>query len=202
MADDAPDKSSDKSNGATAEADTPKQDERSTAAPIPMIVAGQYVKDLSFENPGAPASFLQSDGTSSPSVAVSVDVSVQNVKDRTFEVVLHLRAEADRDDKKLFLAEIQYGGIFTLGDAKPEMQQLLLFVEAPRLLFPFARAIISNSVRDGGFPPLLVQPVDFAALHRQRLTRLHEQQQAQAAAASSPADSAVEGSADPVEGDA
>lgn len=198
MADDAPDKS----NGATAEADRSKQEGGSTAAPIPMIVTGQYVKDLSFENPGAPASFSQTDGTSSPSVGVSVDVSVQNVKDRTFEVVLHLRAEADRDDNKLFIAEIQYGGIFTLGDAKPEMQQLLLFIEAPRLLFPFARAIISDSVRDGGFPPLMVQPVDFAALHRQRVTKLHEQQQAQAAAAGSSTNPAVGEPADPVEGDA
>lgn len=137
---------------------------------IPALsVNAQYVKDLSFENPNAPQSLMQMKGA--PDVNVNVDVGVRQIADKTYEVVLGARGEGSAEGNPLFIAEVQYAGIFTLGEVPEEYVQPLLMIEAPRLLFPFARAIISDCVRDGGFPPLMIHPIDFVALYQQRVAQ-------------------------------
>ena len=148
----------------------PKQ-EGAAAASTPqaptLVVNAQYVKDLSFENPRAPASLI--DGQKiNPKVNVSIDVNAKRMQEKIFEVVLHIRANASHDDAPLFLAEVAYAGVFTVGDVPEDAIEPVILIHAPQLLFPFARAIIAANVRDGGFAPLLVHPIDFAALYRQR----------------------------------
>ena len=134
-----------------------------------LAVNAQYVKDLSFENPNAPQSLMQL--KAAPDVNVNVDVSVRQLAEKSYEVVLGARGEGSSEGNALFIAEVQYAGIFTIGDVPQEYVQPLLMIEAPRLLFPFARAIISDCVRDGGFPPLMIHPIDFVALYQQRVAQ-------------------------------
>ena len=150
-----------------------------------LVVNAQYVKDLSFENPNAPQSLLQQD--SPPNVEVGVDTSVAKLEGSTYEVTLTVRAEGKAGDTNLFLVETAYAGIFTLGDVPEEYIAPLLYVEAPRQLFPFARAVVAECVRDGGFPPLLIHPVDFMALFQQRA----QQAAATQAAGDQPGESAA-----------
>lgn len=173
--------------------DTPAQPDATTPeagkAP-PLTVGGQYVKDLSFENPRAPASLVQVN-QDQLNVGIAVNVAVQNLKDNAHEVVLALRGEAKQGEESLFLAEVHYAGIFTIGDVPKEYVPPLLYIEAPRLLFPFARAIIADCVRDGGFPPLLVQPIDFVALYQQRVAQQEGKDGAATPAAVTPAATAA-----------
>jgi preprotein translocase subunit SecB len=150
-----------------------------------MVVNAQYVKDLSFENPNAPNSLMQQGGA--PNVQVGIDTQAVQMEGSTFEVTLTVRAEGTFDDKSLFLVEAAYAGIFTLGEVPEEYVAPLLYVEAPRQLFPFARAIVAECVRDGGFPPLLIHPVDFMALFQERAA-----EQAKADGQESPAAGAEE----------
>ena len=145
-----------------------------------FVIRTQYLKDLSFENPGAPAALTAKEN---PRVGLSVDVNANKLAEKNYEVVLTLRAEAKRDEDTLFLADVHYAGVFSLGEVADEHVQLLLLIEAPRLLFPFARAILASNIREGGFPPLSVQPIDFLALYQQRVAQLRTQQE-QAKAAS------------------
>jgi preprotein translocase subunit SecB len=132
---------------------------------LPIRVNAQYVKDLSFENPRAPQSLQPQQ--SQPQVDVHVDVKATKLADSVFEVVLTTTVNGTGEEGQLFLAELSYGGVFTLEGLADENLQPVLLVECPRLLFPFARNIIADITRDGGFPPLLIQPVDFAQLYRQ-----------------------------------
>lgn len=133
----------------------------------PMVVNAQYVKDLSFENPNAPMSLSQMQ--SAPAIGVNVDVTTRSLGNNVHETVLAVQAEARYEDKTLFLVELTYGGVFTLGQVPDEAVQPLLLIEAPRMMFPFARAIVAECTRDGGFPPLLINPIDFTDLYRRRL---------------------------------
>jgi len=145
-----------------------------------LIVNAQYIKDFSFENPRAPQSLMQQAGP--PAVEINVDVKAQNLGPDTFEVVLTVNASAKAQADPLFLLELTYGAIVTVRNAPQEALPLLVLVEAPRLIFPFARNIIAEATRDGGFPPLMINPIDFAELlRRNRAT------QAQQPAAPSPA---------------
>jgi preprotein translocase subunit SecB len=135
------------------------------AGSLPIRVNAQYVKDLSFENPRAPRSLQAQEGQ--PKVDVQVDVKATKLADDVYEVVLTTTVSGAGDEGKLFLAELSYGGVFNLEGLAEEHLQGVLLVECPRLLFPFARNIIADVTRDGGFPPLLIQPVDFSALYRQ-----------------------------------
>ena len=140
----------------------------------PLTVRTQYLKDMSFENPGAPASLMP---TAGPKVALSVDVNAKDLGEQGYEVILTLRAEAKRDADAIFLGEVQYAGVFSVGESvAKEHVQLLLLIEAPRLLFPFARSILADSIREGGFPPLTIQPIDFLALYQQRVAHMKQQQ--------------------------
>lgn len=147
-----------------------------------LAVNAQYVKDLSFENPNAPQSLMQL--KAAPDVSVNVDVSVRAVAEKAYEVVLGVRGEGTAEGNPLFIAEIQYAGIFSLGEVPEEYVQPLLMIEAPRLLFPFARAIVSDCVRDGGFPPLMIHPIDFVALYQQRMAQAQQEAGGAAPAAS------------------
>ncbi len=132
-------------------------------------VLGQYVKDLSFENPGAPASLR---GGGQPQIDVSVDVRTAPLEQDTYEVELLLRAKADRDGSALFIGELTYAGMFLVQNMDERAREAFLLIESPRLIFPFARRILADATRDGGFPPLMLEPIDFAALYRQKAAQM------------------------------
>ena len=152
-----------------SEAQTPQ-----AAQPAPPLVINiQYVKDLSFEVPGAPLIYTTLRAT--PRVDINLDVQVRRIQDgqNVFEVTLAIRADANDgaangEAAKVFVAELSYSGIFTLNNVPEASVEPLLLVECPRLLFPFARNILSDVTRDGGFPPVLLQPIDFVALWQSR----------------------------------
>ncbi|MGQ0664934.1 MAG: protein-export chaperone SecB [Pseudomonadota bacterium] len=140
-----------------------------SAAPAgePMLtVNGQYIKDFSFESPHAPAVFANP--AAPPQVQVGVDVGARQIGERVYEVTLSINAEAKAAEQAVFVVEIAYAGLFSIPALPPEQLRPLLLIECPRLLFPFARAIIADATRDGGFPPLMIQPIDFAELYRRQ----------------------------------
>lgn len=130
-------------------------------------ILAQYVKDLSFENPNAPQS-LQNAAGAQPRIEVNVNVGVRRVADEAYEVDLRIEAIARHEAQKAFQVELMYSGLFALKNVPEEALEPFLLVEAPRMLFPFARRIIADCTRDGGFPPLLLDPIDFAALFVQQ----------------------------------
>ena len=133
-----------------------------------ISINAQYVKDLSFESPNAPQSLMMA--KEAPKIDVSVDVHVQNLKDKTFEVNLVISVGAKSDEKNLFLVELSYAGVFTV-DVPEQETQAVLMIYCPGMLFPFARRIIADATRDGGFPPLMLDPIDFAALFQQHVDK-------------------------------
>jgi len=143
------------------------------AGQIPIAVKTQYIKDLSFENPRAPASFLALQ--SPPSIDVTVNVGAQHLAEQDYEVTLVISASAKLGSEPLFMVELTYGGVVTLGQVPQEHMRPLLLIEAPRLLFPFARNIVADATREGGFPPLLLQPIDFVELYRRELAQQQQQ---------------------------
>jgi preprotein translocase subunit SecB len=129
-----------------------------------LIINAQYIKDLSFENPRAPQSLMQQ--ATPPSVEINIDVKAQSIGPDSYEVVLTLNAAAKVQNDTLFLVELTYGAIATVRNVPQQMMPHVVLVETPRLMFPFARNIIAETTRDGGFPPLMINPVDFAELLR------------------------------------
>ena len=146
-----------------------------TQAAQPGIhVLGQYIKDLSFENPGAPRSLRSSE--KAPKLDVNVNVNARPQSANEFEIELKLEAKAMRGQETLFIAEVTYAGLFQIRNVPQEHVHPLLLIECPRLLFPFARQILADATRQGGFPPLMIDPIDFAALYRQRVAEMHVQE--------------------------
>lgn len=150
----------------------------------PLVINIQYIKDLSFEVPGAPAIFTTL--RTAPRVDLNLDVQARRITDGqdVFEVVLTIRADASdpaaptngaEPTPKVFVVELAYAGVFTLAGIPAETVEPILLVECPRLLFPFARNILSDVTRDGGFPPVLMQPIDFLALWQSRRTDAAQQ---------------------------
>ncbi|MEJ2123526.1 MAG: protein-export chaperone SecB [Alphaproteobacteria bacterium] len=140
------------------------------AASQPQInVLGQYIKDLSFENPSAPESFRSS--SNNPQIQINFNVAAQSIADGAYEVSLTMEAEAKSDSETLFRLELVYAGGFQLKNLPQEAIQPILFIECPALLFPFVRRIVADLTREGGYPPILLDPIDFAALFRQRLAQ-------------------------------
>jgi len=148
-----------------------------TAPAAPLVVNIQYIKDLSFEVPGAPAVFTTL--RAAPRVDLNLDVQARRVTDGqdVFEVILAIRADATDPNapangaeaaSRVFLAELAYAGVFTLTGIPENTMEPVLLVECPRILFPFARNILAEVTRDGGFPPVLMQPIDFLALWQSR----------------------------------
>jgi preprotein translocase subunit SecB len=145
--------------------------------PPGIHVLGQYIKDLSFENPVAPRSLQP--GDTQPELQVNVNVNAKSLAESSdFEVEVKLSANAKRGDETLFIAEVLYGGVFQVRNVPQEHIRPVVLIECPRLLFPFARQILADVTRQGGFPPLLIDPVDFAALYRQKLAQETQQQAA------------------------
>jgi len=135
--------------------------------PGPLTLHGQYIKDLSFENPRAPQSLIEQ---KQPQLTLNVNVTTRQFDTKTFEVTLTVEANAQTPEKEpLFMLELVYAGTVSLGEVPQEAYGPLLFIETPRLLFPFARAVVANATREAGFPPLNIAPVDFVALYRQQL---------------------------------
>ena len=129
-------------------------------------VLGQYIKDLSFENPSAPRSLRTG---VKPSIQINFNVQAQPMGEEMFEVALTLEANATSDDGVIYNMELVYAGGFRLHNLPKEAIQPVLFIECPALLFPFVRRLVGDLTREGGFPPLLLDPIDFASLYRQRL---------------------------------
>jgi len=129
-----------------------------------LIINAQYIKDLSFENPRAPTSLRQQ--TVPPSVEINVDVKAQGLGPENYEVVLTIKASAKAQEETLFVIELVYGAVVTVRNVAAEIVSPIMLVETPRMMFPFARNIIAETTRDGGFPPLMINPIDFGELLR------------------------------------
>ena len=142
-----------------------------------LNVLAQYTKDLSFENPNAPASLAPQ--TSPPQINIQINVGANNVAQNEYEVTLSIEGKAENSGKMIFSFELAYAGVFRILNVPQENLHPLIMIECPRLLFPFAREIVATAVRDGGFPPLMLDPVDFVGLYQQNMQR----QAAQAASA-------------------
>ncbi|TKD51035.1 protein-export chaperone SecB [Sphingomonas baiyangensis] len=139
-------------------------------APIANVLS-QYVKDLSFENPNSPAIY-QSQGQ--PKLDVQFNIGAAQVGEDVHEVVLKIEARGEIDGQVMYLCELSYAGLFGLRNIPAEHLQPFLLGEAPRILFPFARRVLADAVRDGGFPPLLLEPIDFNALYFQQAQQAGE----------------------------
>lgn len=137
-----------------------------------IVVHAQYVKDLSFENPNAPDILINAPGQ--PDVEIGVNVGARPLADGQYEVMLNLGAKAKSADKTLFLVDLTYAGIISCPGVDAKDVNPLVMIDAPRLLFPFARAIVSDVTRDGGFMPLNIQPVDFVAVYNHNLEKQKE----------------------------
>lgn len=131
-----------------------------------MAVLGQYIKDLSFENPNAPRSLNPSQ---QPQISVQINVAANPTASGDIEVELKLEGKAEIPGMVLFSFDLNYAGLFRIQGVPQEQVQPVVLIECPRLMFPFAREIIANAVRNGGFPPLLLDPIDFVALYQQRM---------------------------------
>lgn len=143
-------------------------DSHDTTAPeASLIVNAQYTKDLSFECPKGFDAFLPRE--KAPDIEVAIRVNAHPIQETIHEVVLELKCQAQAEDGVLFLIELHYAGVFTLTGVEPSLAPQILLIECPRLLFPFARAIIADITRDSGFAPLVLSPVNFAALYTQHL---------------------------------
>jgi preprotein translocase subunit SecB len=147
-------------------ADEPKDSEKTPR----FFIKGQYIKDLSFENPNAPHSLIPTN--EKPTIDVSVNLKVAALDDGIYEITLHLGARAMTDERPLFLVELDYCGIAQLSNIPKDRVDAVLMVDCPFVLFPFARRVIADVTRDGGFPPLMLEPVDFHSLY------MHNKQQA------------------------
>ena len=132
-----------------------------------LNVLAQYVKDLSFESPGAPNTLRSRD--KAPNIAINVNVNANPMSGTEYDVTLTLNAKATVDESVLFNVELIYGGVFRVANFPKEHVLPVLFIECPRLLFPFARQIIAESTRNGGFPPLMLDPIDFAQMFQQKI---------------------------------
>ncbi|MGK0266545.1 MAG: preprotein translocase subunit SecB [Maricaulis sp.] len=150
--------------------DTSSTPSENTPPAQPQLrILAQYVKDLSFENPGAPDSLRQGQA---PGIDLAIDVQARTIGDGAFEVMLNINAKATRDNGDVvFITELAFGGLFQLANVAEADREPFLLIECPRLLFPFARRVLSDATRDGGFPPLMVDPVDFAGLYRQQMVK-------------------------------
>jgi preprotein translocase subunit SecB len=144
-----------------------------------LNIIGQYIKDMSFENPKAPQSILA--GSGQPRFNVAINVGVNKQADEVYAIELTINAKAERESGVLFNIELIYGGLFRLKNWPEQQLSLVLMIECPRILFPFARQVLASVTQAGGFPPLLMDPVDFAAIYRQNLAQLQAQQKAGAA---------------------
>lgn len=162
------------SNGGTQGAGTANGNGQQQPQPQ-LSVLTQYVKDLSFESPGAPLSLRPRE--KSPAININVNVQANPLAESDYDVTLTLSAKAEDEGSVLFNVELVYGGVFRVTNFKQEHVLPVLFIECPRMLFPFARQIVGECTRNGGFPPLMIDPIDFAQMFQRRMAE--EQAKAQ-----------------------
>ena len=176
-----------KSSSSKAKSSAPAPGAAPAAPPAPQAggdaapslkILGQYLKDLSFENPNAPQSLSIQQGQ--PEINISVNVNARNLAPTDFEVELHLEAKATHEDKAVFAADVLYAGIFRIENVPEQQLHPIVLIECPRMLFPFARQVLADATRNGGFPPLMLDPIDFAAMYQKRLADAQAQGQATA----------------------
>ena len=136
-----------------------------------ITVSAQYIKDLSFENPDSPKSLSNKDGV--PNINVEINVYAKPLNSNIYEVSLSINGKALKDKNKIFEIELVYAGVFILPkeEINQEDERKTVLIECPQLLFPFARSIVSNVTRDGGFMPLVIQPIDFELLYKERVDK-------------------------------
>lgn len=161
-----------------------QNEDQIAAQDMPVTIHAQYVRDVSFENPNAPESLRTS--ANAPEMDINIGMDARKLEDddleNLFEVVLNVRAAATRGEEQLFIAELQYGVTVSIGADVPEdNHHPLLLIEMPRMIFPYVRQIMSDLTVQGGYPPLLMNPVDFHALYMQRFGKDIEEAQRQAA---------------------
>jgi len=147
--------------------------------PPQLNVLAQYVKDFSFENPNAPRSLMPSQ--QQPTINIQINVTAKPVAENDVEVELKLEGKAEGAGNTLFQFELIYAGVFRIQNVPQDSMHPLMMIECPRLLFPFAREIVSTTVQNGGFPPLRIDPVDFVGLYRQRMAEMQAKQPQQTA---------------------
>ncbi|WP_439573442.1 protein-export chaperone SecB [Phreatobacter sp.] len=152
---------------------TPNGGKPMDAAPQLNVLA-QYIRDLSFENPNAPRSLMPQE--EQPAIDIQVNVNANPMSETDFQIELAVEGDAKTKDLVLFKFELVYGGIFRITNVPQEAVHPIVLIECPRLLFPFARQIIANATRDGGFPPLYLDPIDFSVLYRERMAQQAPQQ--------------------------
>ncbi|GAA4642863.1 protein-export chaperone SecB [Pontixanthobacter gangjinensis] len=149
-------------------------------SPVAGIIS-QYVKDLSVENPNAPASFQYTD---QPQIDLQFNIAAKPVNDEVHEVELKINVSAKAEQGSVYLVELAYCGLVGMRNMPEEQMHAFMYAEGPRLLFPFARRVIADATRDAGFQPLMLDPVDFNGLYMQQLQQKAEQE---AAAGGTPA---------------
>lgn len=153
------------------------QGDNKTGGPAPISLVHQYVKDLSFENPSTPR--LQLSPGVQPTVDVKVDVTATKLDEKVFEVALHMSFKTTAQEHVIYLGELVYAAVVHIENVRPQDLEPVLLIEVPRMMFPYARSIISNATRDGGFQPLLLNPFDFMGLYRKRMEGRSAQQSTQ-----------------------
>lgn len=144
----------------------PAAQDDNEAAAVGIRIVAQFVRDLSFENPLAPDSLRAS--ASQPAIDMGVEMNARGRADGLFEVDLKLSARAERDGQAVFHVEVVYGGLFQIAGVPEEALEQVLLIECPRFLFPFARRLIADVTSEGGFPPFLIDPIDFAGVYAAR----------------------------------
>ncbi len=137
-----------------------------SGAPPRLSLQVQYIKDLSFENPNAPNSLRSQQGQ--PAINFNVDIEARALGNANYEVGLRITANASRSDKTLFLVELQYCSVFLIQNFPSERLESVCMIDCPRIMYPFARRIIAEATRKGGFAPLLLDPINFDVLYQQR----------------------------------
>ncbi len=147
--------------------DTSNGDTAAAPGTASLGIAQQYVKDLSFESPSSPKIFMSQ--MQQPNVNANFNVAANELGEDLHEVVLSIEINADVDNEPVFVAELAYAGICQVKGATPDVTRQALMIEVPRQLFPFARAVIADAIRDGGFPPLLLSPIDFNKLYQEHV---------------------------------
>jgi preprotein translocase subunit SecB len=153
---------------------SPAQSPDAQQSQAQLNVLGQYIKDFSFENPNAPRSLAPTQAQ--PAINIQINVGVQQLAGTDYEVTLNLEGKAEMEGTVLFAFDLIFAGVFRVQNVPEQTLQALVMIECPRLLFPFAREIVATAVRNGGFPPLLLDPVDFVSLYQQRAAQMQSPQ--------------------------
>lgn len=141
-------------------------EEQNTNIQGQITINAQYVKDLSFESPNSPINLTMI--KTQPAIELNLDLAAKPITETSYEVAMQIKAKAIVEDKVLFAVDLTYAGLFTVENIAEEHREFILLVQCPSIIFPFARRIVADSTRDGGFQPLMIDPVDFASLYARK----------------------------------